>query len=110
MTWSNGLKKWSKEQPKVEGWYLRANPPCPGFQKHYLQILEVDCPDVKMGELGISFPKGEAGRMMRVSDLPSFYWFGPIPKIPNDILEIGLKKEPTLIKGKSPRDFSGKES
>lgn len=70
--------KWTKELPKVEGWYLRANPPLKQFQKHYLIILDVNCVHVKKGELGISW----WNRMMRVSDLPLFYWFGPIPKIP----------------------------
>lgn len=70
--------KWTKELPKTEGWYLRANPPCPGFQKHHLIILDVDCTHVKKGELGISW----GNKMMRVSDLPKFYWLGPLPKLP----------------------------
>lgn len=78
--------KWSKETPKVPGWYLRANPPCPGFQKHHLIILDVDCARVRKGELGIHFPVIN-GQMMRVSDLRSFYWLGPLPDIPKDILD-----------------------
>lgn len=66
--------KWSKEIPKRPGWYLRANPPCPGFQKHHLIILDVNCSYVKKGELGISWHN----KLIRVSDLPSFYWLGPI--------------------------------
>jgi len=76
---------WTSELPKVEGWYLRANPPLPRFQRHYLSILDVDCACVKKGELGIHFPVIN-GSMMRVSDLPKFYWYGPIPEIPSKIL------------------------
>jgi len=72
---------WTSELPKVEGWYLRANPPCPGFMKLYILLLDVDCARVKKGELGVNYPK-VGGSMMRVSDLPKFYWFGPIPKTP----------------------------
>ena len=78
--------KWTSELPKVEGWYLRANPPLPRFQKHYLLILDVDCAQVKKGELGIHFPN-IGGSMMRVSDLPKFYWFGPLPKLPTKQLK-----------------------
>jgi len=76
---------WTKEEPKIPGWYLRANPPCPRFIKLYLMILDVDCACVKKGELGVNYPK-VGGHMMRVSDLPRFYWYGPIPEIPSKIL------------------------
>jgi len=77
--------KWSTKLPTVEGWYLRANPPIPRFQKHYLLILDVDCGHVNKGELGIHWPV-IGGKMMRVSDIPKFYWLGPLPKLPTEQL------------------------
>lgn len=70
--------KWMKQTPTEPGLYLRNNPPVSAICKAWL--VEID------GILNYVHPEGA---LIRVSkEMAHFWWYGPIPVLPDGISHI----------------------
>ena len=76
---------WTKDKPKVEGYYLRKNPISSGRPElHFVKDMRAEFPDYPSG-MYLSWSSSFG--MTNVETLSnSFWWYGPIPTPPYDSL------------------------